>query len=32
LDHDQREESRPIFGLRAGYNFTRNLGAEVMFG
>lgn len=32
LDKDQREESRPIFGLRAGYNFTRNLGAEAMFG
>ena len=32
LDHDQHEESRPIFGLRAGYNFTKNLGAEAMFG
>jgi len=32
LDHDQREENRPMFGLRAGYNFTRNLGAEAMFG
>lgn len=32
LDHDQREENRPIFGLRAGYNFTQNIGAEAMFG
>jgi outer membrane beta-barrel protein len=32
LDHNQREENRPIFGLRTGYNFTRNLGAEAMFG
>ncbi len=32
LDKDQREESRPIFGLRAGYNFTKNFGAEAMFG
>ncbi len=32
LDKDQREESRPIFGLRAGYNFTKHLGAEAMFG
>src|SRR6185369_2320915 len=32
LDKDQREESRPIFGLRAGYNFTENFGAEAMFG
>ena len=32
LDHDQREQNRPIFGLRAGYNFTKNLGAEAMFG
>ena len=32
LDKDQREESRPEFGLRAGYNFTENFGAEAMFG
>ena len=32
LDKDQHEESRPMLGLRAGYNFTRNLGAEAMFG
>ncbi len=32
LDKDQHEESRPIFGLRAGYNFTQNIGAEAMFG
>jgi outer membrane beta-barrel protein len=32
LDHDQREQNRPILGLRAGYNFTQNLGAEAMFG
>jgi len=32
LDGDQREESRPEFGLRAGYNFTENFGAEAMFG
>lgn len=32
LDHDQREENRPIFGLRGGFNFTKNLGAEAMFG
>jgi outer membrane beta-barrel protein len=25
-------ESRPMFGLRAGYNFTENIGAEAMFG
>lgn len=32
LDHDQSEENRPMFGLRAGYNFTKNWGAEGMFG
>jgi OmpA-OmpF porin, OOP family len=32
LDHAQLFENRPIFGLRAGYNFTKNLGAEAMFG
>lgn len=32
LDKDQHEESRPMFGLRAGYNFTENFGAEAMFG
>lgn len=32
LDKDQREANRPIFGLRGGYNFTSNLGAEAMFG
>jgi outer membrane beta-barrel protein len=32
LDDNQREQNRPIFGLRAGYNFTRNLGGEAMFG
>jgi OOP family OmpA-OmpF porin len=32
LDKDQREESRPEFGLRAGYNVTENLGLEAMFG
>ncbi|MFA7403709.1 MAG: OmpA family protein [Pelobacteraceae bacterium] len=32
LDHKQREENSPIFGLRAGYNFTKSLGAEAMFG
>lgn len=32
LDKDQREESRPMFGLRAGYNFTKNFGAEAMAG
>ena len=32
LDHDQREDNRPLFGLRAGYNFTENFGAEAMFG
>jgi len=32
LDSNQREESRPIMGVRAGYNFTRNIGAEAMFG
>ena len=32
LDKDQREENRPIFGLRAGYNFTEHWGAEAMFG
>ena len=25
-------ESRPMFGLRAGYNFTEHIGAEAMFG
>jgi outer membrane beta-barrel protein len=32
LDTDQREESRPIFGLRGGYNFSDNWGIEAMFG
>lgn len=32
LDKEQREDNRPIFGLRGGYNFTKNLGAEAMFG
>ncbi len=32
LDHEQREANRPIFGLRGGYNFTKNIGAEAMFG
>lgn len=32
LDKVTPFESRPIFGLRAGYNFTENLGAEAMFG
>ena len=32
LDKNQREESRPMFGVRAGYNFTKNIGAEAMFG
>lgn len=32
LDHDQHEENRPIFGVRAGYNFTKHWGAEGMFG
>ena len=33
LDKDQREEKNgAIFGLRAGYNFTKSLGAEAMFG
>jgi len=31
LDKDQHEESRPVFGLRAGYNFTKHLGAEATF-
>ncbi len=31
LDKDQSEESRPAFGLRAGYNFTKHLGAEAVF-
>jgi len=32
LDKHQHEESRPIFGLRAGYNFTEHFGAEAMAG
>jgi outer membrane beta-barrel protein len=32
MDKELPFESRPIFGLRAGYNFTKNLGAEAMFG
>ena len=32
LDKGQHEENRPMFGLRAGYNFTENVGAEAMFG
>ena len=32
LDKEQSEENRPTFGLRAGYNFTKHLGAEMMFG
>ena len=31
LDKEQHEESRPVFGLRAGYNFTKHLGAEAVF-
>ena len=32
LDHDQQEKNGAIAGLRGGYNFTKNLGAEAMFG
>jgi OmpA-OmpF porin, OOP family len=32
LDKEQQEENRPIFGLRGGYNFTKSIGAEAMFG
>lgn len=32
LDHEQRYENRPMFGLRAGYNFTRHVTLEGMFG
>lgn len=32
LDKKTPFESRPIFGLRAGYNFTENITAEAMFG
>src|SRR4030067_2375384 len=32
LDPAQRDENRPIFGLRAGYNFTENWGAEASAG
>lgn len=32
LDKKLPFESRPIFGLRAGYNFTEHLGAEAMIG
>ena len=32
LDNEQREEDRPMFGVRVGYNFTKNFGAEAMFG
>jgi OOP family OmpA-OmpF porin len=32
LDEEQQEENRPIFGLRGGYNFTKSIGAEAMFG
>lgn len=32
LDKKTPFESRPIFGLRAGYNFTENIGAEAMVG
>lgn len=35
FDHDQRYqnlENSPIFGIRAGYNFTENWGAEARFG
>ena len=32
MDKELPFESRPIFGLRAGYNFTKNIGAEAMFG
>ena len=28
---DQHLETAPVFGLRAGYNFTRNLEAEALF-
>lgn len=32
LDKKTPFESRPIFGLRAGYNFTEHIGAEAMVG
>lgn len=32
LNKIQREESRPMFGLRAGYNFDKHFGVEAMFG
>jgi OOP family OmpA-OmpF porin len=32
LDEEQHEVNRPMFGLRTGYNFTENFGAEAMFG
>lgn len=32
LNKNQREESRPMFGLRAGYNFDKHFGVEAMFG
>ena len=32
LDTAQRDENRPIFGLRGGHNFTENWGAEASAG
>ncbi|QWV96335.1 OmpA family protein [Geomonas nitrogeniifigens] len=31
FDGEQHLETAPVFGLRAGYNFTRNLEAEALF-
>lgn len=31
FDGDQHLETKPVYGIRGGYNFTENLGAEAVF-
>ena len=31
FDGEQQLETRPVLGIRAGYNFTRNIGFEALF-
>lgn len=32
FEGNQHLKTRPVYGLRAGYNFTRNIGVEALFG
>jgi OmpA-OmpF porin, OOP family len=31
FDGDQHQQTRPVYGIRGGYNFTRNFGFEALF-